>query len=1365
MLKLSKISKVFLIAGLLLAFSCATISSNAWSAGENSVKACEKTKKSDIDKCKGNSVDRTSCELKAQQNYNDCIKNFSSGSLSQTTVQKSSTQITTMNNSGAMTKTVTGSKTVNDKGQKYDEDTAGKWEKANKARNDAQDAYTKANVAYNKCLAGGGKCDGLASDLASKKEALTTAQENYNTAQKNASDAYNAQAKADRDLAKAEARLAKADDKAIKKAEKALEKCKEKKGEANCSAEKSALEKAERTQAYHKLSPAEQKAWEAAGCKDRWDGKCIQLLSALEEDAQRNVDTLESQDAATAANSNVAANKEDLNKLENNLKREVERTNLALKQAEADCERYSAMTSNDAQAKAQEACAKAAQLEKEVRDLTNQYNAVVKENNSGSVSEAVENASKHLKTIKANYDTQEGQGEPGVATFEGNDESGSGGNARAGGRRLYGIDAKGNAVGTSEKTGAGYVFDYSKGSDALETITRRAALVVVGLKPIVYVFAGFGLIAFAWMAIFGKLSWKWFANIAMGLFLVANMGRFIEYFVTDGGDSHYYIGTWKDGHKGQKAGADKLASAFHDIYFVYGDTNYNPKGLRNYISEGETEVITNVDTFKPDARGFCKGTSASRWANFTSCMGDIVSSAKKVASAAKKTKATVDDVRDRAKRVEDIVRKDGAIDTALKGMKGGSLTDIIANTGTILNSTNNIVSTTTGAVGSLTNAASNISNDVQDVGKSTDQQRELADRRATGEATNAFDAKIKGQEFNKTTGGVEKVDGKYAGQETWVTKTKDVANDIKNKSGTVNNMAQDGLMATGAVTNVIENTSLEEVTFGLSRNKKTLNSINESKKEEKAQARIKNENERNRKVYENQLVENAEKQKLKRTEELLEYEQKQADIAEKTVARQAEQQYQKSMDETNNLYQQMNKQKKEAEELAAEAKRRSDEAKRACSSPDSPVCQPAKASAGAAKEAAENMQKQAEQSEADYNKSKKATEEAYKATVVANITQAKNDRSTAEAQLKVAEATINDVNKEINKAKEKATATEQAYNEAKTKAAEAKDAYDKAVAEAKENPRSRNREEIEKLKNEYEAKLKAMAEDNDKYREASSKYQNLEEQKAEAQKAYNEAYTKIDDASQRLASYTKESVNKTGESRLASSEDVYTNQLVNQYTRETNPVAVAQASKNKYVGYKNTSDLAEQILKEKRANLEGLKVAYEAAKIKAKNTGAESDRKYEEKMKKMYALAEEEVKTAEKEYKAAKAEKDAYVGTYIDNAVSAEKYKQQVYQTRMEQASDEINTYERQVATLRGQADNLATNYMRDKSAASSGNTEKVKKAAESYAKYKTAKEAYEKAVQNLENARQKYQNNKKAYQQSVTEQQRLEDVKKSGQY
>lgn len=90
-----------------------------------------------------------------------------------------------------------------------------------------------------------------------------------------------------------------------------------------------------------------------------------------------------------------------------------------------------------------------------------------------------------------------------------------------------GVDADGNFDGTYRGTAT---YDVKDG-DIFNTITRRAMLFLVSLKPIIYVFAGFGLIGFAFMAIFNKISWKWFSNIAIGLFLVANMGRFIEYFV------------------------------------------------------------------------------------------------------------------------------------------------------------------------------------------------------------------------------------------------------------------------------------------------------------------------------------------------------------------------------------------------------------------------------------------------------------------------------------------------------------------------------------------------------------------------------------------------------------------------------------------------------------------------------------------------------------------------------------------------------------------------------------------------------------------------------------------------------------------
>ena len=61
-------------------------------------------------------------------------------------------------------------------------------------------------------------------------------------------------------------------------------------------------------------------------------------------------------------------------------------------------------------------------------------------------------------------------------------------------------------------------------------IRDKAIDVLVDSRQLVFLLGGFGLIGFAFMAVFNKISWKWFANIAIGLFLVSVMGMFIAYF-------------------------------------------------------------------------------------------------------------------------------------------------------------------------------------------------------------------------------------------------------------------------------------------------------------------------------------------------------------------------------------------------------------------------------------------------------------------------------------------------------------------------------------------------------------------------------------------------------------------------------------------------------------------------------------------------------------------------------------------------------------------------------------------------------------------------------------------------------------------
>ena len=63
-----------------------------------------------------------------------------------------------------------------------------------------------------------------------------------------------------------------------------------------------------------------------------------------------------------------------------------------------------------------------------------------------------------------------------------------------------------------------------------EKVRDKAASSLKDIKLVVYILAGFGLIGFSFMAIFNKISWKWFANIAISLFLLSVMGLFIDDF-------------------------------------------------------------------------------------------------------------------------------------------------------------------------------------------------------------------------------------------------------------------------------------------------------------------------------------------------------------------------------------------------------------------------------------------------------------------------------------------------------------------------------------------------------------------------------------------------------------------------------------------------------------------------------------------------------------------------------------------------------------------------------------------------------------------------------------------------------------------
>ena len=79
-----------------------------------------------------------------------------------------------------------------------------------------------------------------------------------------------------------------------------------------------------------------------------------------------------------------------------------------------------------------------------------------------------------------------------------------------------------------DQASAASVFDTAKGK--LGDLFKNA-------KTVLFVIGGFGLIALAFQAIFGKVKWPWFAALAFGLAVVAAAGAVVDYAVGDKGSS------------------------------------------------------------------------------------------------------------------------------------------------------------------------------------------------------------------------------------------------------------------------------------------------------------------------------------------------------------------------------------------------------------------------------------------------------------------------------------------------------------------------------------------------------------------------------------------------------------------------------------------------------------------------------------------------------------------------------------------------------------------------------------------------------------------------------------------------------------
>ncbi len=71
--------------------------------------------------------------------------------------------------------------------------------------------------------------------------------------------------------------------------------------------------------------------------------------------------------------------------------------------------------------------------------------------------------------------------------------------------------------------------DACAADSVFDTAVKKLALLFGDAKRVIFLVGGFGLMALAFQAIFGKLKWAWFAALALGLAVVAAAGKIVTY--------------------------------------------------------------------------------------------------------------------------------------------------------------------------------------------------------------------------------------------------------------------------------------------------------------------------------------------------------------------------------------------------------------------------------------------------------------------------------------------------------------------------------------------------------------------------------------------------------------------------------------------------------------------------------------------------------------------------------------------------------------------------------------------------------------------------------------------------------------------
>lgn len=227
------------------------------------------------------------------------------------------------------------------------------------------------------------------------------------------------------------------------------------------------------------------------------------------------------------------------------------------------------------------------------------------------------------------------------------------------------------------------------GGNVFLLIACKATTTLADLRVIAYIISGFGMVALAYAAIFGKMSWKHLANIGIGLFLLSMMTPFIEYFTT-GKDNTLRFGKY-------------LPAGFSDI-----------QGSDGQVTDCDEDLDKNSTSCNQILPEVTVTGKKQKW-SLKDLKGSITAGLNAVRNASdmyKAAKSTVSNVKSAVSNM-----------TAQIKSGGGGLDGIINAAGAVANATGTIVNSGQVLANNIATNAGNLSNNIRDAG-STNAARE-----------------------------------------------------------------------------------------------------------------------------------------------------------------------------------------------------------------------------------------------------------------------------------------------------------------------------------------------------------------------------------------------------------------------------------------------------------------------------------------------------------------------------------------------------------------------------------------------------------------------------------------------------------------